>query len=282
MIARPEIPRRPFGPTAVPVPILGQGTWQMEHSPKAAVAALRRGLDLEVTHIDTAESYGRGAVEEIVGEAIAGRRDQVFLVSKVNPRNATRKGTITACERSLKRLGTDRLDCYLLHWPSSHPLADTIAAFEQLVADGKIRSWGISNFDEDGLDETVRLAGPGRVACNQVLYYLGERAVEHFVLPACARHGVALVAYSPYGQGRFRSHPVLEEVAWAHSATPRQVGLAFLTRHPLVFTIPKASRLPHVEENAGAGSLRLTEEEIARIDAAFPAGPPRRGDVPVL
>lgn len=276
------IARRPFGPAGVPVPVLGQGTWQMEHTPRAAVQALRRGLDLGLTHIDTAESYGRGAVEEMVGAAIAGRRDEVFLVSKVSPRNASRRGTITACERSLTRLGTDHLDCYLLHWPGSHPLADTIAAFEQLVSDGKIRSWGISNFDEEGLAEVVRLAGPGRVACNQVLYWLEERAVEHFVLPACERHGVALVAYSPFGQGRFRSHPVLEEVARAHSATPRQVALAFLTRHPLVFTIPKASRIPHVEENAGGGSLRLTDEEIARIDAAFPLGPAQRGDVPVL
>jgi diketogulonate reductase-like aldo/keto reductase len=283
MIARPEIPRRPFGPTGTAVPIFGQGTWNMEYSPHAkAVEALRRGLDLGLTHIDTAESYGRGAVEEIVGEAIAGRRDEVFLVSKVSPRNASRRGTITACERSLTRLGTDRLDCYLLHWPGSHPLADTIAAFEQLVADGKIRSWGISNFDEEGVEEAVRLAGPGRLACNQVLYYLEERAVEHYVLPTCERHGVALVAYSPFAQGRFRSHPVLEEVAWAHSATVRQVALAFLTRDPLVFTIPKASRVAHVEENAGAGDLHLADEEIARIDAAFPAGPPQAGDVPVL
>ncbi|MGH2453935.1 MAG: aldo/keto reductase [bacterium] len=274
--------RRPFGPAGVPVPVLGQGTWQMEHTPKAAVEALRRGLGLGLTHIDTAESYGRGAVEEMVGAAIAGRRDEVFLVSKVSPRNASRRGTITACERSLTRLGTDHLDCYLLHWPGSHPLADTIAAFEQLVLNGKIRSWGISNFDEEALEETVRLAGPARVACNQVLYNLGERAVEHFVLPACERHGIALVAYSPFAQGRFRSHPALEEVAWAHSATPRQVALAFLTRHPLVFTIPKAARIAHVEDNAGAGELRLTDEDIARIDAAFPLGPARRGDVPVL
>ncbi|HEV8339792.1 MAG TPA: aldo/keto reductase [bacterium] len=277
------MPRRPFGPTGVPVPVLGQGTWKMEYAPRArAVEALRRGLDLGLTHIDTAESYGRGAVEEVVGEAIEGRRAEVFLVSKVNPRNATRKGTITACERSLTRLHTDHLDCYLLHWPSSHPLADIVAAFEQLVADGKTQSWGVSNFDEKELEETVRLAGPGRVTCNQVLYHLGERAVEHFVLPSCARHGVALVAYSPFAQGRFRSHPVLEEVAWAHSATPRQVALAFLTRHAHVFTIPKASRVAHVEDNAGAGGVRLTDEEIARIDAAFPVGPAQPGDVPVL
>jgi diketogulonate reductase-like aldo/keto reductase len=248
-MTRPQMPHRPFGSPGIPVPLIGQGTWQMEVSPRAAVQALRRGLDLGMTHIDTAESYGRGTVERIVSQAIAGRRDEVFLVSKVHPRNASRRGTVAACERSLQRLGADRLDCYLLHWPSSHPLEDTIAAFEQLGQDGKIRMWGVSNFEEDALEETVRLAGPRRVACNQVLYHLGERAVEHFVLPACARHGIALVAYSPFGHGRFRSHPVLEEIAWAHGATPRQVALAFLTRHPLVFTIPKARRIPHVEEN---------------------------------
>lgn len=273
---------RSFGSTGIPIPVIGQGTWRMEVSPRAAVKALRRGLDLRMTHIDTAELYGQGAVERIVGQAIAGRRDEVFLVSKVHPRNASRRGTVSACERSLRRLGTDRLDCYLLHWPGSHPLEDTIAAFEQLVRDGKIRTWGVSNFDGEGLEETVRLAGPGRVACNQVLYHVGERSAEHFILPTCARHGIALVAYSPFGQGRFRSHPVLEEVAWAHAAMPRQVALAFLTRHPLAFTIPKAARISHVEENAAAGELRLSDEEIARIDGAFPAGPPRPGYVAVL
>ncbi len=276
------IPRLPFGSTGVDVPVLGQGTWSMNGTPKAAVTALRRGLDLGLTHIDTAESYGRGLVEDIVGEAIVGRRDEVFLVSKVSPRNASRRGTITACERSLRHLGTDHLDCYLLHWPGSHPLEDTIAAFEQLRSDGKIRCWGVSNFDEKDLEEVVRLAGPGRVACDQVLYNLEERAIEHFVLPACVRHGIALVGYSPFGQGRFRSHPVLEEIAWAHQATPRQVTLAFLTRHPAMFAIPKAARIPHVEENAGTGSLQLSEEEVARIDAAFPAGPAHPGDVPTL
>jgi diketogulonate reductase-like aldo/keto reductase len=217
-----------------------------------------------------------------VGQAVAGRRGDVFLVSKVNPRNASRKGTVSACERSLKRLATERLDCYLLHWPSSHPLEDTVAAFEQLVRDGKIRTWGVSNFDEEALEETVRLAGPGRVACNQVLYYVGERSAEHFILPTCARHGIALVAYSPFGQGRFRSYPYLEEVTRTHAATPRQVALAFLTRHPLAFTIPKAARISHVEENAAAGELRLSDEEIARIDAAFPSGPARPGYLAAL
>jgi len=274
--------RRLFGPTGVPVPVIGQGTWLLERDDRReALAALRRGLDLGATHIDTAEAYGDGAVEELVGEAIAGRRAQVFLVSKVRPSNASRQGTVRACERSLRRLRTDYLDCYLLHWPGPHPLEETIAAFEQLVAAGKIRSWGVSNFNEDELAEAVRLA-PGRVACNQVLYHLGERGVEHYVLPACARHGVALVGYSPFGQGAFRSHPILETVARRHGATPRQVALAFLVRQPGTFTIPKAGRVAHVEENVRAGELRLSDDDIRAIDAAFPLPRPRRGHLPVL
>ncbi|MDR7422726.1 MAG: aldo/keto reductase [Armatimonadota bacterium] len=263
---------RPFGPTGVAVPVIGQGTWRMERDRHSAVAALRRGLDLGLTHIDTAEMYGNGRVEEIVAEAIEGRRDEVFLVSKVWPHNATRAGTRRACEASLRRLRTDRLDCYLLHWPGEHPLADTIAAFEALAQHGKVRSWGISNFDTAGLEEAVRIAGPGRVACNQVLYHLEDRGIEGTLLPACERHGVAVVGYSPFGAGRFRSHPVLEEIARARGATARQVALAFLVRHPATFTIPKATRLAHVEENAAAGALTLTTDEIRRIDAAFPAG----------
>ena len=274
---------RPFGKTGVRVPVIGQGTWVLEESDRAqAIAALRRGLDLGMTHIDTAEMYGGGVVEEIVGEAIAGRRDEVFLVSKVLPENASRQGTIRACERSLRRLRTDHLDCYLLHWPGSHPLAETIAAFEQLASDGKITRWGVSNFDEEDLEEAVRLAGPGRVACNQVLYHLGERAIEHYLVPSCERHGIAVVGYSPFGQGRFRPHRVLDAIAGERRATPRQVALAFLTRHPLTFAIPKAARIEHIEENAGAGELRLTEKEAGRIEAAFPAGRPRRGHLPTL
>jgi diketogulonate reductase-like aldo/keto reductase len=254
----------------------------MERDARAAARALRRGLDLGMTHIDTAEMYGNGAVEEIVGEAIAGRRAEVFLVSKVWPHNASRKGTITACERSLRRLRTDYLDCYLIHWPSSHPVSDTVAAFEQLAAAGKIRSWGVSNFNEEEVEETVRIAGPGRVACNQVLYHLGERAIEHYVIPSCERHGIAVVGYSPFGHSGFRSRGALSEIASAHGATPRQVALAFLTRRPSLFAIPKASQIAHVEENAGAASLSLTGDEIARLDSAFPSGRPRRGDVPML
>lgn len=274
--------RRPFGWTGVLVPVIGQGTWQMERDPAAAVAALRRGIELGMTHIDTAEMYGSGRVEEIVAEAIAGRREEVFLVSKVLPEHATRKGVIAACEGSLRRLRTDYLDCYLLHWPGRVPLGETIAGFEDLVAQGKIRSWGVSNFDEELLAEAVRIAGPRRVACNQVLYHLEERSIEHYVLPTCERYGIAVVGYSPFGQGRFRSHPVLEEIAKARGATPRQVALAFLVRHPSVFTIPKAARLEHVEENARAADLLLTEQEIRRIDEAFPPPRPRRRRVPVL
>lgn len=279
--------RRPFGPTGARIPAIGQGTWQMEADDRrTAVVALRRGLDLGLAHVDTAEMYGAGGVEELVGEAIAGRRDDVFLVSKVLPRNASRAGTIAACEASLRRLKTDRLDCYLLHWPGSYPLADTIAAFEQLVADGKIRAWGVSNFDVAELAAALRIAGPGRIACNQVLYHLEERAIEHEVLPWCERHGVALVGYSPFGSGHFPAAAsaggrVLRAIAKARGATPRQVALAFLVRRPGLFTIPKAARLEHVIDNAGAGALALSEHELARIDAAFPRGRRRRG-VPTL
>jgi diketogulonate reductase-like aldo/keto reductase len=188
------------------VPTIGQGTWMLEEAERgAALAALRRGLDLGMTHIDTAEMYGDGAAEELVAEAISGRRDEVFLVSKVLPSNASREGTLQACDRSLARLGTDRLDCYLLHWRGRFPLEDTIAAFAELKRAGKILSWGVSNFDVDDLEEALVMAGEGQIACNQVLYHLGERAIEHAVLPWCQQHGVALVAYSPFGQQDFPS-----------------------------------------------------------------------------
>jgi len=268
--------QRPFGAVKGAVPVIGQGTWYIERSERGtAIASLCRGLDLGMTHIDTAELYGSGEAEEIVGEAIAGRRDEVFLVSKVMPQNASRRGTIAACERSLARLGTDHLDCYLLHWRGRHPLTETVAAFEELVAGGKIRSWGVSNFDADDLDEALALAGPGRMACNQVLYHLEERGIEHAVLPWCEAHGVALVGYSPFGHGRFPTSrsaggKALEAVAAAHDATPRQVALAFLTRRPALFTIPKAADPDHGAENAAAGDLRLSDADIARLDAAFP------------
>lgn len=272
---------RAFGEGGQRASVIGQGSWNIELSErKAAVAALRRGLDLGLTHIDTAEMYGDGRAEEIVGEAISGRRDEVFLVSKVLPHNASRAGTRAACERSLQRLGTDRLDCYLLHWRGSYPLEETFAAFEALREEGKIRSWGVSNFDTDDLDETLNLVGPGRIACNQVLYHLRERAIEHAVIPWCEKHGVAVTAYSPFGQDDFpeagsAQGRVLAQIAAKHGASPRQVALAFLTRRPQVFAIPKAARAAHAEDNAGALSLRLDEADIAGIDTAFPRGRPR-------
>ena len=269
--------RRRFGNAGVDVAVVGQGTWNIEKDRRpTAVAALRRGLDLGLTHIDTAELYGAGAAERLVGEAIAGRRDQVFLVSKVQPENASRKGTIAACERSLTRLKTDRLDCYLLHWPGEHPLEETVAAFEQLRRDGKIRSWGVSNFDVAELEDVWTLAG-ARLACNQVLYHLQERAIEHAVIPWCEQHGVAVIAYSPFGAGAFpgprtRGGRVLAAIADAHGATARQVALAFITQSRSLFTIPKAGRPDHVDENAGAGGVRLTAVEITRIERTFPRG----------
>ena len=269
--------RRQFGASGRDVSVVGQGTWYIDRGSRAAaVATLKRGLDLGMTHIDTAEMYGDA--ELVVAEAIEGRRDDTYLVSKVLPENASRAGAVTACERSLARLRTDRLDCYLLHWRSSIPLEHTIEAFERLKSDGKILSWGVSNFDVDDLDDVLRIAGEGRMACNQVLYHLKERSIEHAVIPWCEKRGVAVVAYSPFGHdnfpdGRAAGGRVLEEIAAAHNATPRQVALCFLVRRDLVFAIPKASQRPHAEENACAGSFRLSEEEIARIDAAFPRGP---------
>jgi diketogulonate reductase-like aldo/keto reductase len=265
--------------------VIGQGTWYIDRGNRnSAVAALRRGIDLGMTHIDTAEMYGDA--ELVVAEAIAGRRDDIFLVSKVLPSNASRRGTVTACERSLARLKTDRLDCYLLHWRGSYPLAETVAAFEQLVSAGKIRSWGVSNFDTDDLAEMLAVAGKGKIACNQVLYHLQERAIEHAVIPWCAQHGVAVVAYSPFGHNDFpqpdsKAGEVLRTIAKAHGASPRQIALGFLTREPSVFAIPKASSQEHAADNAAAGKLTLSENEIAALDKAFPRGPRPRG-LPML
>ena len=279
-----ESTTRPFGPTRRRVAAIGQGSWKIEESAAdSAVECLRRGLDLGLTHIDTAEMYGSGAAESIIAKAISGRRDKVFLVSKVLPTNASTRGTLAACEKSLARLRTDRLDCYLLHWRGEFPLEETIAAFDTLVRDGKILSWGASNFDVADLDEVAAIAGAGHPACNQVLYHLQERAIEHAVLPWCQKQGTALVAYTPFGQSktafdaRTAQGTVLAEIAEAHQATPRQVALRFLLRHPEVFVIPKASRLAHVAENAAAATLELSAAELARIDAAFPRGRPRRG-----
>jgi diketogulonate reductase-like aldo/keto reductase len=279
--------RRRFDGTTADIPAIGQGTWELDRKDRATVlAALRRGLDLGMTHIDTAEMYGSGTAEELVGAAIEGRRDEVFLVSKVLPGNASRRGTIAACERSLARLRTDYLDCYLLHWRGEHPLEETIAAFQQLERDGKIRCWGVSNFNVSDLEEARSIAGAGGPVCNQVLYHLNERAIEHGVLPWCERHKVAVVAYSPFGHGDFPAPRspggrVLQEIADAHSATPRQVALRFLVRRHPLFAIPKGSSVAHAEENAAAGSLRLDDAELARIDEAFPLGPPPR-ELPML
>jgi len=270
--------RRPFGPTRCPLPALGQGTWNLELNDRSsAIAALRRGLDLGLSHVDTAELYGDGAVETLLGETLAGRRDEVYLVSKVLPSNASRAGTLRACEASLRRLKTDRLDLYLLHWPGSHPLAETVAAFERLVASGKIRAWGVSNFDVDDLDALRAVSDDGRIACNQVLYHLEERAIEHAVIPWCEARGVSVVAYSPFGSGLFpaarsRGGRVLAEIASRHGVTPRAVALAFLVRRPSVFAIPKAGDVRHVEDNAQAGDLTLTDDDLRRIDQALPVG----------
>jgi diketogulonate reductase-like aldo/keto reductase len=263
------------------------GTWEAEKGDRrTAVEVLRRGVDAGMAHVDTAEMYGSGRAEEIVGEALRGIRDRVFLVSKVLPGNATRAGTVAACERSLRRLGTDRLDLYLLHWPSEHPLEGTVAGMEDLVRAGKTRAWGVSNFDEALLAETVRIAGPGRVACDQVLHHLEERAIEHAVIPFCEREGIAVVAYSPFGSGGpfpkdADGRRALERIAAARGVSPRQVALAWTVRRAPVFTIPRTWTLAHALENAAAGDLVLSGEEEDRLDAAFPRGPKPR-DLPTI
>jgi diketogulonate reductase-like aldo/keto reductase len=274
-----------FGSKGPDVSVIGQGTWYLDRGDRSsAVAALRRGVDLGMTHIDTAEMYGDA--ELVIADAIEGRRDELFLVSKVLPSNASRRGSVTACERSLKRLKTDRLDCYLLHWRGSYSFEETVAAFDELMSAGKIGSWGVSNFDVDDLDALLDVAGEGAIACNQVLYHLQERAIEHAVIPWCEQHGVAVVAYSPFGHDDFppprsKGGEVLKAIAEAHKATPRQVALAFLTRAPQVLTIPKASSTEHVADNAAAGDLKLGENEIAALDKIFPRGPKPRG-LPML
>ncbi len=279
--------QRQFGSSKREVAIVGQGTWYgQEDNRESSVKALRRGLGLGMTHIDTAEMYLSGRAEEWVAEAIVRRREEVFLVSKVLPQNASRKGTVTACERSLGRLKTDRLDCYLLHWRRDHPLADTIEAFQQLQSEGKILSWGVSNFDAPDLQEAHRLSDHSGPVCDQVLYHLQERAVEHAVVPWCEKHDAAFVAYSPFGHGDFPdphtpAGRLLQEIAKENNATPRQVALQFLLRRPFSFVIPKSSDIDHVVENAGAGGLELTGPQIERLDKMFPLGAARRG-IPML
>lgn len=270
---------RQFGRTKREVSVIGQGTWYgKDDRRKPAIAALRKGIELGMTHIDTAEMYLSGKAEEWVGEAILPVREEIFLVSKVLPKNASRKGTIAACEASLSRLQTDRLDCYLLHWRGEHPLDDTIEAFQQLQADGKILSWGVSNFDVPDLKEARRLSGHDGPVCDQVFYHLKERGVEHAVLPWCEKHHSAFVGYSPFGHDDFPDpHTpggrLLKQIAVENNATPRQVALRFLLRWPFSFTIPKSSDVDHVIEIAGAGDLELTGTQIERIDKAFPLGP---------
>ena len=265
-------------PDGTQVPALGQGTWHMGETRRdqaAEVAALRLGIELGMTLIDTAEMYGDGGAEQVVAEAIAGSRDRVFIVSKVMPHNASRRGTVAACERSLKRLRTDRIDLYLLHWQGAHPLGETLEGFAALLASGKIARWGVSNLDTAEMEELVALPSGGACATDQVLYNLGARGIEFDLLPWCDERGMPVMAYSPVGQGgSLLRNPALRSVADRHHVTPAQVALAWTLRHPGIISIPKASDLAHVRENAAAATLALGADDLAALDAAFP--PPRR------
>lgn len=269
----------PIGTVTLPsgqtVPQLGLGTWMMgegRHSRADEVRALQHGIDLGMTLIDTAEMYAGGAAEEITGEAIRGRSG-VFVVSKVLPGNASRQGTVAACERSLVRLGIEAIDLYLLHWRGNHPLAETVAGFEALLKAGKIKAWGVSNFDVDDMEE-LRQSGGEACATNQVLYNLTRRGVEHDLLPWSAEHNVPIMAYSPIEQGRLARNEALKQMATARGATPAQIALAFTLRHANVIAIPKAGSLPHVDDNRAAADITLTATELATLDKVFP--PPRR------
>lgn len=264
-------------PSGVTVPALGQGTWNMGDNAAQArdeIASLKIGLDLGMTLIDTAEMYADGGSEEIVGKAIEGRRDEVFLVSKVYPANASLRGAIEACERSLKRLKTDRIDLYLLHWRGNHPLAETVEAFEDLKAVGKIEAWGVSNFDVADMDELLGVPNGGNVAANQVLYNLARRGIEYDLLPWCQERSIPIMAYSPIEQGRLTHHPDLIRIAKTYQATPAQITLAFLLDRDGVIAIPKSSNPQRIEENRGSVDLDITDEDWAVLDAAFP--PPSR------
>jgi diketogulonate reductase-like aldo/keto reductase len=272
----PDIPTVTL-PSGISVPALGLGTWKMGESPndaKAEIESLRRGLDLGMTLIDTAEMYGEGASEELTGKAIEGRRDEVFLVSKVYPWNASRRGVIEACEASLERLKTDRLDLYLLHWRGEHPLEDTVAGFEELRRDGKIGAWGVSNFDTADMEELMAVPDGSNCGTNQVLYNLSRRGIEYDLLPWCQDHDIPVMAYSPIEQGRILRNAELIRIAKAYQATPAQVALAFLLERDMVIAIPKSSTASRVEENAGAVDLDISDEDWEALDAAFP--PPER------
>lgn len=264
-------------PSGGAIPVLGQGTWGYAEGqrPRAQeLAALHHALDLGINLIDTAEMYAGGDAEELVGEAIGGRRDDVFLVSKVLPSNASRRGTVEACEASLRRLGTDRLDLYLLHWRGAVPLEETLDAFAELVADGRIRHWGVSNFDVADLDELARVAGGDAVAVDQVLYNLGARGIEYDLLPWCRERGIPVMGYSPFGRGSMLEHPALSELADGLGATPAQVALAWVLRQDGVNAIPRAGTPEHVEENRAALELRLGDDDLRALERAFP--PPTR------
>jgi diketogulonate reductase-like aldo/keto reductase len=260
-------------PSGEQVPALGQGTWFMGESARShadEVAALQAGIDLGMTLVDTAEMYGEGGAEELVGEAIAGRREKVFLVSKVYPHNASRRGAIAACERSLKRLKTDCIDLYLLHWRGQVPLAETVAAFEALQRDGKIRHWGVSNLDVYDMQELLGEPGGDKVAVNQVLYNLTRRGIEYDLQPLLRKRAIPIMAYSPIEQGRLLRAPALRAVAQRHHATPAQIALAWLLRQEQIIAIPKAATLAHVQENHAALDLSLTASDLAELDQAFP------------
>jgi diketogulonate reductase-like aldo/keto reductase len=260
-------------PDGESVPAYGQGTWHMGESRNRfadEAAAVKLGIELGITLIDTAEMYGNGVAEEIVAQAMGGNRDKLFIVSKVLPYNASQKGTIEACERSLKRLKTDRIDLYLLHWRGSHPFAETLAAFDRLQRDGKIRHHGVSNFDRGDMEEWARLDAGKSVASNQILYNLTRRGPEWEVIPWCRERNISIMAYSPIEQGRMLGHKALAEVGARHGATPAQVALAWLLRQDGMMVIPKASRQEHVRENLGALNLKLTDADLADLDRAFP------------
>ena len=274
-------PRTVALPAGEAVPALGQGTWYLgsgQRPREEELAALRLGLDLGMTLIDTAEMYGDGDSEELVGEAVAGRRDEAFLVSKVLPTNASRDATIAACERSLRRLGTDRIDLYLLHWRGGTPLGETVEAFETLMRDGKIRHWGVSNFDVDDMEELSGLPGGTAAQTNQVLYNLSRRGIEFELLPWCRERGLPVMAYSPIEQGRLLGRAELKEIAARREATPAQVALAWLLRQEGLIVIPKAGTPDHVRENRAALDLELAPEDLAALDRAFP---PPRGKQPL-
>lgn len=272
----PEIPTVVL-PSGITVPALGLGTWNMgedRRSAEAEIASLRHGLDLGMSLIDTAEMYGEGGAERVVGAAIGGRRDEVFLVSKVYPWNASRTGVIEACDRSLSRLKTDRLDLYLLHWRGEYPLSETVAGMEELRRAGKIRDWGVSNFDLDDMEELMAVPDGRNCVANQVLYNLTRRGIEYDLLPWCQERSILVMAYSPIEQGRILRNMELIRIAKAHQATPAQVALAFLLEREGVIAIPKSSNLHRVSENAGSVEVELSDEDWLALDAAFP--PPDR------